>query len=104
MIAIEGFFQCKVCGTWFNYKEHEKCPQCHNTKESIKCQICGVVINDYDKFCRHCGTDRRWVTFECPHCKGEITAHRIPGISDDDRFFVTCSKCGQRFQRPDLLL
>ena len=101
---LEDHYRCEICGTWFNLMEHHICPNCHRPKGSYHCPDCGGIINEYDHFCSHCGTDRRWVTFKCPHCEGEVTAHRKPKIGDDDRFYVNCAKCGNRFPRPDLRL
>lgn len=101
-MIIDGTYRCHLCGTYFLIRESSECPKCHRPMGSIRCPECANIINEYDNFCSHCGADRRWITFECPHCGEGIKTHRWPGKNDEGRFLLSCPKCGTRFLRPDV--
>lgn len=103
-MIIDNTFHCSICGKYYESREvYPVCPNCHMPVGSMRCPQCQWVIIEADNFCPHCGMDRRWIRFECPGCGAEVTAHRRPGLDDDDKFFVTCIKCGCTFRRPDVV-
>ena len=88
--------RCTICNAIFDTKEYRECPTCHSSLGSVRCTECNEIIKDQDNFCPNCGVDRRWMKVCCPDCYEEISVLKSGGPD-----LLTCPKCGRRFIRPD---